>query len=119
MDVGFITSYDSKSTTGDGDAVQYGVAVAIPIGQGAIRVVPEAENWMARRRNRNGASKMIGYDYRLSKRTQVGFGYAKIDNDPAAVFTWTGAPPNQTGTGLAPPAGSDPEVFFVSVIHRF
>jgi predicted porin len=108
--------------SGDIDAVQYGVAAAIPIGQGAIRAsyskaekldTPVGET-------QTGANEVtIGYDYRFSKRTTVGFGYAKIENDSAAVFTWTGSPSNQTGTGLAPLAGSDPETIFVSVIHRF
>jgi predicted porin len=62
---------------------------------------------------------ILGYDVRLSKRTQVGFGYAVIKNDSAAVFTWTGAPPNQNGASNTPIAGSDPSTFFVSVVTRF
>ena len=56
-------------------------------------------------------------------------GWAQIKNDnggtvggvfiPGAVFTWTGAPPNQGGASNTPTPGSDPETFFVSVIHRF
>jgi predicted porin len=77
----------------------------------------------------NGAKQFnIGYDYRFSKRTTIGFGYAKIDNDEAAVFTWTGFPPTQTGGGAGisgqsvantPLPGSDPSMFFVNMVHRF
>jgi predicted porin len=111
-----------KTLAGDVEAAQYGIALAIPIGQGAIRAsYSEADDLKTPTGDiDNGAKEYtIGYDYRFSKRTTVGFGYAKIENDPAAIFTWTGAPPNQTGTGLAPLAGSDPETIFVSVIHRF
>jgi predicted porin len=111
-----------KTATGDTDATQWGVALAVPIGQGAIRAsyakADDLEGGAGA--GDNGAYFWtIGYDYRLSKRTQVGVGYAVIENDPAAVFTWTGAPPNQTGTGLAPLPGSDPSTLFISVIHRF
>lgn len=111
-----------KTLAGDVDATQYGIAFAIPIGQGAIRAsYSEADKLETPAgETQTGAKEYtIGYDYRFSKRTTVGFGYAKIENDSAAIFTWTGAPPNQTGTGLAPLPGSDPETIFVSVIHRF
>ena len=61
----------------------------------------------------------IGYEHRFSKRTNVGIGWAKIDNDAAAQFTWTGAPPVQNGSSNTPLAGSDPSTFFVSITHRF
>ncbi len=67
----------------------------------------------------------IGYEHRFSKRTNIGVGYAKIDNKQNAAFTWTGAPPNQyqsPGTGLAantPLFGSDVSTFFLSMTHRF
>jgi predicted porin len=120
-----------KSATGDCEAVQMGAALAIPIGQGHIRAsysqaddldgtFAGAGTCGAATASDNGAKEYtIGYDYRFSKRTTVGVGYAQIKNDPAAVFTWTGAPGNQSGTGLAPFAGSDPSPFFLSVIHRF
>jgi len=118
--------------TTDIDATQYGVALAVPIGQGAIRasysVAEDLESGGTKANN--GAKEItIGYDIRLSKRTQVGVGWAQIKNDnggtvggvfiPGAVFTWTGAPPNQGGASNTPTPGSDPETFFVSVIHRF
>jgi len=61
----------------------------------------------------------IGYDHRFSKRTTIGAGYAVIKNDSGAVFTWTGAPPNQNGFSNTPVPGSDPSTFFVSAVHRF
>jgi predicted porin len=112
-----------KTAAGDVEATQYGIALAVPIGQGAIRasysIADELEGPAGTIANTGANEITIGYDYRLSKRTTIGFGYAKIENDPAALFTWTGSPPNQTGTGLAPPLGSDPETIFLSVIHRF
>ena len=107
---------------GDVDAEQYGIALAIPIGQGAIRAsYSEAKDLETPTGTTDTGAKeyTIGYDYRFSKRTTVGVGYAQIKNDTAAVFTWTGAPGNQSGTGLAPFPGSDPSAFFLSVIHRF
>jgi predicted porin len=121
-----------KIAAGDCDAVQWGAALAIPIGQGAIRAsyavaddldgpatcVPA--NPALSGAGDNGAKMWtLGYDHRFSKRTQIGFGYAIIQNDAAASFTWTGAPPAQNGATNAPPAGSDPSTFFVSVVHRF
>ena len=47
-----------------------------------------------------------------------------IENDEAAVFTWTGMPPTQTGGGAGitgqsvantPLPGSDPSMFFVNM----
>jgi predicted porin len=111
-----------KIAAGDVDAAQWGVALAIPIGQGAIRLsYSQADDLETPAGTTDTGAKeyTIGYDYRFSKRTTVGFGYAQIKNDTAAFFTWTGAPGNQTGTGLAPLAGSDPSTFFLSVIHRF
>jgi predicted porin len=111
-----------KIAAGDVDAEQYGIALAIPIGQGAIRAsYSEAKDLETPTGTTDTGAKeyTIGYDYRFSKRTTIGVGYAQIKNDTAAIFTWTGAPGNQTGTGLAPLPGSDPSTFFLSVIHRF
>jgi predicted porin len=121
-----------KIAAGDCDATQWGVALAVPIGQGTIRASYAAAddlegpatcvpaNPALSGAGDNGADMWtLGYDYRFSKRTQIGFGYAIIKNDPAASFTWTGAPPAQNGATNAPSAGSDPSTFFVSVIHRF
>lgn len=111
-----------KVTGGDVEATQWGLALAVPIGQGAIKAsysVADDLDTPAGTTDTGAKEWTLGYDHRLSKRTTVGFGYANIKNDSAAVFTWTGAPSNQTGTGLAPLAGSDPSVFFLSIIHRF
>jgi predicted porin len=107
---------------GDTEATQWGVALAVPVGQGAIRAsYAKADDLEGGAGAGNNGADMwtLGYDHRLSKRTQVGFGYAIIENDPGAVFTWTGAPPNQGGASNVPVAGSDPSTFFVSLIHRF
>ena len=146
MDVGL--AYEAmtyKTVAGDCDARQWGIGLAIPIGQGAIRASYSvaddidgpytgaatfttgscgAAETATLNSADNGAKQWnIGYEYRFSKRTSVGFGYAAIDNDQAAVFTWTGMPPVQDG-GAARPAntpfpGSDPSMFFVNVVHRF
>ena len=138
-----------KTFAGDCDATQWGIGVAIPVGSGAIRasyaVADDIEGSFtgaaapagtfgagscgaapsaALNTLNNGAKTWnIGYDHRFSKRTTVGIGYAQIKNDEAAVFTWTGAPPTQTGGALTaantPFPGSDPSTFFVSIIHRF
>jgi predicted porin len=120
-----------KTPAGDCEATQAGIAIAIPIGQGAIRgSYSQAEEIDG---NYNGAGTCgavgtsdngakqynIGYDYRFSKRTTVGVGYAKIDNDDFAAFTWSGLSSANTGNAVTPPAGSDVEIFFVSIIHRF
>ena len=101
------------------------VGVAIPVGTGAIR----ASYALAKTLTGSGVTAAnddsgaktynVGYEHRFSKRSSVGVGYAKIDNASDAVFTWTGAPGNQTGTGLAPLAGSDPSTIFVNFLHRF
>jgi predicted porin len=137
-----------KTVAGDCDAKQYGIGLAVPIGQGAIRAsyaiakdiegtytgastfttgscgaAPSATINTAD----NGAKTWnIGYEHRFSKRSSVGVGYAVIKNDEAAVFTWTGLPPTQGGgaAGVAsvantPLQGSDPSMFFVNMVHRF
>jgi predicted porin len=95
-------------------------------GAGSCGIAPAAVGFDT---SNNGAKTWnLGYDYRFSKRTTVGIGYAAIDNDEGAVFTWTGLPPTQTGGGAGitgqsvantPLPGSDPSVFFVNIVHRF
>jgi predicted porin len=113
-----------KLAAGDCEAKQMGIGVAIPIGQGAIRAsysqADDLEGPAIGCAADNGAKQYnIGYDYRFSKRTTVGVGYATIENDPAAVFTWSGLSSSNNGVSLNPPAGSDVSIFFVSMIHRF
>lgn len=132
-----------KTTAGDCDAKQMGIGFAIPIGQGAIRasyaVADDIDGTYSGagscglattatlNSGDNGAKTWnIGYEYRFSKRTSAGFGYAQIKNDQAAVFTWTGLPPTQGGGAVSvasvantPLQGSEPSVFFVNMVHRF
>jgi predicted porin len=106
----------------DVDAVQWGVALAIPIGQGAIRAsYSQAEGLEAAGVETPTGAKQwnLGYDYRFSKRTTVGIGYATIDNESGARFTWSGLSSAQNGQDVTPPAGSDVSIFFVSMVHRF
>jgi predicted porin len=111
-----------KTAAGDVDALQWGVALAIPIGQGAIRgSYSQAEGLEAAGvETATGAKQWnLGYDYRFSKRTTVGFGYATIENESLAAFTWSGLSSTQGGQSINPPAGSDVEIFFVNILHRF
>jgi predicted porin len=139
-----------KTPAGDCKAAQWGVALAVPVGTGTVRgsysrakdiegdytgavtVLPAGTTGScgaiptaAAPTNDNGAKQWnLGYEHRFSKRTNVGVGYAVIKNDAGAVFTWTGAPPTQTGgaapgTANLPFAGSDPSTWFVSITHRF
>jgi predicted porin len=153
MDIG--AAYERmiyKSVAGDCEATQWGLGIAIPIGQGAIRAsyavaddIDGTYNGSAAPAGTFGAGSCgaaatatldssdngaktwnIGYEYRFSKRTTIGAGYARMENDQAAVFTWTGLPPTQGGgaAGLAsvantPLQGSDISVFFVNMVHRF
>lgn len=102
------------------------VAVAFPVATGAIRGswskasdLNDAACGIAAGPN-NGATQInIGYEHRFSKRTQVGVGYARIDNDPNGVHNWTGLPPNSGGAANGPVAGQDVRTLFVSMVHRF
>jgi predicted porin len=107
----------------DVKAKQYGIALAVPVGPGSIRAswskAKDLESSNVGREGTGAKEWNVGYEHRFSKRTNVGVGYAKIDNDKAASFTWTGAPPTQGGASNTPTAGSDPSTFFVSITHRF
>src|SRR5436190_502215 len=110
--------------SGDIKAKQYSIALAVPVGQGAIRgsyaVAKDLEGSVLAAQADTGAKEYnIGYDHPFSKRTTVGVGYAVIKNDTAASFTCTGAPPPQNGAATSPFRGSDPSTYFVSIIHRF
>jgi predicted porin len=108
--------------SGDYEATQMGIAIAIPVGQGAIRASYSQADDIETPAGEidNGAKQYnIGYDHRFSKRTTVGIGYAHIKNDPLAGFTWSGLSSTQGGAAVSPPAGSDVSIFFTSIIHRF
>jgi predicted porin len=113
---------------GDIKAKQYGVALAAPIGPGSIRASYTIAKDLAGVVGAAGGTTFsdtgakeynIGYEHRFSKRTNIGVGYAKIDNKNNAQFTWTGAPPSQNGFGNTPLFGSDVSTYFVSMTHRF
>jgi predicted porin len=121
-----------KTVASDCKATQFGVALAVPIGQGAIRAsysqADDIDGTFAGAGScgaagvaaDNGAKQWnLGYDYRFSKRTTVGVGYATIENDPGAVFTWSGLSSSQNGQSVNPVPGSDVSIFFVSMVHRF
>jgi len=122
VDVGAAYEQMTYKTAVDNDATQWGISIAVPIGQGAIRAAySQADDIEAGGTEIDNGAKQynIGYDYRFSKRTQVGFGYAHIKNDALAAFTWSGLSSTQNGQAVTPPAGSDVSIFFASVIHRF
>jgi len=133
-----------KTALSDCKTKNYGIALAIPVGQGTIRGSYSKASAItgtyggtaptgtvgatscggtvtaANALDQNGAKQYnLGYEHRFSKRTNVGIGYAIIKNDPGAVFTWTGAPPVQDGANNTPFAGSDPSTYFISITHRF
>jgi len=114
------------SGAGDIKVKQYGIGAAIPVGPGSIRASYSKATGMkgvVTVGQTDAKEYNIGYEHRFSKRTNIGIGYAKIDNNQNAQFTWTGAPPNQQQTAAVPANtplfGSDVSTFFVSMTHRF
>ena len=68
----------------------------------------------------NGGTEVnFGYEHRFSKRTTIGIGYARIDNDALGTHSWTGLPPNSGGAANGPATGQDVSTFFLNMIHRF
>lgn len=113
--------YKTSATTTT-EAVQMAVGIAIPLGSGKIGASYAMADDLdvAGVSTASGATMYnIGYEWALSKRTALGFGYAKIDNDAAAAFTWTGMPANQNGFQVAAYNGSDVQNLFVSIRHSF
>jgi len=150
VDVGLAYENNTyKTPSGDCKAKQYGAALAVPIGQGAIRAsyskakdiegtYTGAVNNLSvggptgscgatptalAPTNDNGATQYnIGYDHRFSKRTTLGLGYATIKNDAGAggnQFVWSGMSSSQDGASVTVPLGTDVSVVFVNIIHRF
>jgi len=115
-------TYNSSGATGKNKIKDWAVGAAIPLGSGKIGVSYAQE---ADPKNDSGTidagAKMynIGYEWALSKRTAVGFGYAAIKNDPLAAFTWTGMSARQDGTSVTPYQGSDVSNIFVAFRHSF
>jgi predicted porin len=120
---GTYETYKYKSATATTEAVQMAVGIAIPLGSGKIgasyAVADELETGGTAVTNSGAKMYNLGYEWALSKRTALGFGYAKIDNDSAAAFTWTGMAPNQNGVSITAYPGSDVENLFVSIRHSF
>jgi predicted porin len=118
---------------GDIKVKNYAVALAVPVGPGSIRasyamskdlegpITTAANSGVAGTHVTNTGVKQynIGYEHRFSKRTNVGIGYAKIDNKENAALAWTGMPPNQGGNANTTLFGSDVSTFFISMTHRF
>lgn len=130
------TGANTGSCAEDGDVKvkNYAVALAVPVGPGSIRasyaIAKDLEGPVAAtagtgapsatRISNTGAKQYnIGYEHRFSKRTNIGIGYAKIDNKENAAIAWTGMPPNQTGNANTTLFGSDVSTFFISMTHRF
>jgi predicted porin len=115
-------AYNYKAAAGDQKTKDWAVGAAIPLGSGKIGVsyAQAADAKLSTGTVDNGAKMYnVGYEWALSKRTAVGFGYAAIKNDPLAAFTWTGMAPNQTGVGITPLNGSDVSNIFVAFRHSF
>ena len=101
---------------------QMGIGIAIPLGSGKIGAsYAIAKDMDTGAGSVDNGAKMynIGYEWALSKRTAVGFGYAAIKNDDLASFTWTGMAPNQSGGSVAALSGSDVSNIFVAFRHSF
>ena len=121
-DIGFAYEQMTYKAGGDWDATQWGLQAAVPIGQGAIRAgysKAEKPDTPLGELDAGATQYNIGYDYRFSKRTTVGAGYAHIKNEDLASFTWSGLSSAQNGSSVTPPPGSDVSIFFISMIHRF
>ena len=110
----------------DGDIKirNWAIAVAVPVGQGAIRgsYAQQKDIKVGGEEFDETGSKVwnIGYEHRFSKRTSVGVGYATIKNEDGAAMNWTGLPPNQGPTAAnGPHLGSDVSTWFVNITHRF
>jgi len=133
------TGANTGACAGDGDVKvkNYAVALAVPVGPGSIRasyaISKDIEGPLTNAANigtsgvDNGTritdtgvkQYNIGYEHRFSKRTNIGIGYAKIDNKANAAMAWTGMPPNQQGNANTTLYGSDVSTFFISMTHRF
>ena len=123
VDIGAAYEQMTYKLGGDWDATQWGLQAAVPIGQGAIRLgyskAEKPEIPVVGEIDAGATQYNIGYDYRFSKRTTVGAGYAHIKNEDLAQFTWSGLSSVQDGQSVTPPPGSDVSIFFISMIHRF
>jgi len=120
----YYEQYTYKPTTGDAKIKGYGLGFAVPIGSGKIAgsyaIQKDMTGASCAAGCDNGAKMYdIGYEWNLSKRTVLSFGYAAIKNDTQAAYTWTGMAPNQTGYNVNTLAGSDPSNIFLGLRHSF
>jgi predicted porin len=121
----YYETYTYKPAAGDQKAKGYGMGLAVPLGSGKIGASYTIQKDFtgggcpAAGCDNGGKMWNLGYDWNLSKRTVVSFGYAMIDNDPGAAYTWTGNAPNQTGYSTAALNGSDVSNIYVGFRHSF
>ena len=111
-------TYQAAAT--DSKARQWGIALDVPLGSGSLKGSFSKAAALSNAANTGAKQYNFGYEHRFSKRTNVGIGYAKVDNETGAAFTWANAPPNQVGTSSNNPIiGSDVRTVFLSIRHRF
>src|SRR6267378_2347307 len=122
--------YTYKLAAGDMKAKEWGVGLAVPLGPGKIGASYAKAKKLtgggtdaleAAGANDTGAKMWnLGYEWGLSKRTALGFGIAKIDNDPNQIFSWTQSIPIQNGwqSGSVLPGQKQTNIF-VSMRHSF
>lgn len=112
-----------KTATGDSKYKDMAFGIAVPLGPGKIGAsYARAKDITGGSQAGDNGAKMynIGYQYDLSKRTNVGVGIADIKNDDAGVHTWTGTVPLANGwQSGSVPAGMDQRNVFVSIRHSF
>ena len=110
-------SNDQRGVNG-ADRDVWGVGAGYKIGNGEVK----AQYYKASDEDGTAAdtsAKMfaVGYDYNLSKRTQVYVAYAKTKNDSGAMFSAMGG--GGHGDNLTIAAGQDPDAFSLGMIHKF
>ena len=119
-------TYESQkyeTATGTSTGKNWAVGLAVPLGSGKIGAsYAKAKDITGGALAGANGAKMwnIGYEWALSKRTALGFGVAKIDNNAAGVHSWTGQLPTQNGfTSGAVLGGQDQTNIFVAIRHSF
>jgi predicted porin len=119
----YYETYDYKAATVKSTHTGYALGAAIPLGSGKIgfsyAIAKDFKVSSGVAPDNGGKMWNLGYEWNLSKRTVVSFGYAAIENDTAAGYTWTGMAPNQTGYDVRTLNGSDPSNLFVGLRHSF
>jgi len=131
VNVGFTyEDYTYKLAAGDMKAKEWAVGLAVPLGPGKIgasyakakKLTGQGTDAAEAAGNNQTGAKMwnLGYEWALSKRTQLGFGAAGITNDPNQIFSWTQSIPIQNGwqSGSVLPGQKQTNIF-VSMRHSF